>query len=193
MAGLMGGTIAVESEVGKGTVFTVAIECGSVPAEQVLPAAECRKDSFDLKGIHVLLCEDHPLNQEIARLILEQKGILVETAENGQEGVQKFSRSAIYFYSAVLMDIRMPLLDGYAAASAIRSLNRADAVSVPIIAMSADAFTDDVNRCLDAGMNGHIAKPIDPVKLYAVLQEAVQHRRFMEMEPDGNTAESAGR
>ncbi|MCI1723325.1 MAG: response regulator [Lachnospiraceae bacterium] len=148
---------------------------------------------MNLKGIHVLLCEDHPLNQEIARLILEQKGILVETAENGQEGVQKFSRSALYFYSAVLMDIRMPLLDGYAAASAIRSLNRADAVSVPIIAMSADAFTDDVNRCLDAGMNGHIAKPIDPEKLYAVLQEAVQHRSLMEMEPDGNTAETAER
>ena len=142
--------------------------------------------------IRVAVVDDDPFVRAGLRAILSTAADLevVGDADDGA-GVPELVRTTAP--DVVVMDIRMPLLDGYAAASAIRSLNRADAVSVPIIAMSADAFTDDVNRCLDAGMNGHIAKPIDPEKLYAGLQEAVQHRSLMEMEPDGNTAETAER
>ena len=93
----------------------------------------------------------------------------VTIADNGQQGVELFSRSALGFYDAVLMDIRMPVMDGYEATRAIRALPRADAAAVPIIAMTADAFEDDVKKCREAGMNEHIAKPIDPEKLYMVL------------------------
>ena len=174
MVDLMGGTIAVESEIGKGTTFTISMECDSVPEADAAQTPQAGAGSCDLRGAHILLCEDHPLNQEIARALLEQRGALVETAENGQRGVERFARSAVRFYDAILMDLRMPVMDGYAAAAAIRALDRPDAKTVPILAMTADAFDDDVRRCLDSGMNGHIAKPIDPEQLYRSLADALR-------------------
>jgi signal transduction histidine kinase/CheY-like chemotaxis protein/PAS domain-containing protein len=171
---LMDGTISVDSEPGRGTTFLVKFVFETVPADsiQVRPEPDAVDDrtSSDLTGMHVLLCEDHPLNQEIARAILEDKGIIVQVAEDGQKGVDDFLNSAVGYFDCILMDLRMPVLDGIGAAKAIRDIARTDAKTVPIFAMTADAFADDIKRCTEAGMNGHIAKPVDPEKLYSVLR-----------------------
>ena len=99
-----------------------------------------------------------------------------EIAENGREGVKLFNQSPLGFYDAVLMDIRMPIMDGYEATRAIRSLEREDGRQVPIIAMTADAFADDVKKCLATGMNGHIAKPIEPEKMFAIILRCMRGR-----------------
>jgi len=172
----MGGTIRVESTIGRGTRFTFVVDCGFVPGKAHTAGARTEAEDGSeerLRGLHVLLCEDHPMNQEIARAILQEAGIIVDVADNGLQGVEHFSNSGIGFYDAVLMDIRMPVMGGYEAAKRIRELKRLDAGTVPIIAMTADAFADDVKKCLDAGMNGHIAKPVDPDVLYLRLAEAV--------------------
>ena len=117
------------------------------------------------------------VNQEIARVLLEKKGIYVEIAENGQEGQQAFEASPIGYYDAILMDIRMPIMNGYEAARGIRSLHREDAGRVPILAMTADAFLDDQKKCFAAGMNGHLSKPIDAEKLYEALAAAIAAAR----------------
>ena len=176
---LMGGTISVRSKVGEGTAFFVQLETDwiSENSPAAAPAAEQAEDFSQLAGIRVLLCEDHPLNQEIAKALLEEKRILVDLAENGRRGVEMFCSSPEGCYGAVLMDIRMPVLDGYGAAGEIRALPRSDAKTVPIIAMTADAFADDVQKCLDCGMNAHIAKPIDPVQLYRALSAASAQNR----------------
>ena len=173
---LMGGTISVKSDVGMGTSFVLHLEFDAVPAYQVVrsgPAKAADGGGADsaLAGRHVLLCEDHPLNQEIIRTLLEQDGIIVEIAGNGKQGLERFAASPIRYYDAVLMDIRMPVMDGYEATREIRSLPRADSAAVPIIAMTADAFDDDVKRCLDSGMSGHLSKPIDPQLLHSRLKE----------------------
>jgi PAS domain S-box-containing protein len=173
---LMGGTISVKSDVGMGTSFILHLEFDAVPAYQVVrsdPAKAVDGGVADsgLAGRHVLLCEDHPLNQEIIRTLLEQDGIIVEIAGNGKQGLERFAASPIRYYDAVLMDIRMPVMDGYEATREIRSLPRADSAAVPIIAMTADAFDDDVKRCLDSGMSGHLSKPIDPQLLHSRLKE----------------------
>jgi signal transduction histidine kinase len=175
---LMGGTIDVHSELGKGTSFHIHFEFDSVPVEPAAAAASADAgDNSVLAGRHVLLCEDHPLNQEIARSVLESWGMTVDVAENGEIGVRKFASSSVQFYDVILMDIRMPVMDGYEAARAIRALDRAEAKSVPILAMTADAFQDDIQKCLDAGMNGHIAKPIDPVVMKDLLIQAILRKQ----------------
>jgi signal transduction histidine kinase/ActR/RegA family two-component response regulator len=168
---LMGGTVEVHSKPGEGTAYYIQFAFDSVAAGPVAQAApeDHTADYDSLAGKHVLLCEDHPLNQEITKALLNKKGMIVVTAENGLVGIEKFRRSVPGYYSAILMDIRMPVMDGYAATRKIRALERADAQSVPIIAMTADAFIDDIQRCLDAGMNAHLSKPIDPAQLYQQL------------------------
>jgi len=170
----MGGTVSVNSEKGRGTEFTVmltspCVQCAVVQAKKEIPAIEygC------LLGKHVLLCEDHPLNQEIAKALLTEKGMLVEIAEDGQKGVDSFSQSPVHYFDCILMDLRMPVMDGLEAARTIRAMPRPDAKTVPMLAMTADAFSEDVKKCLTAGMNGHIAKPIDPGSLYQTLQNAL--------------------
>jgi CheY-like chemotaxis protein len=121
----------------------------------------------------VLLCEDNYLNTEIAKILLEEQGVQVSCAENGKTGVELFKKSGIGFYSAVLMDIRMPVMDGYDATRTIRGLNRPDATLVPIIAMTADAFEEDIRNCREAGMVGHVTKPIDSKKLLKLLRETI--------------------
>ena len=117
----------------------------------------------------MLLAEDNALNREIAVALLSKQGVTVETAENGQLCVEKFSAAPHGYYDAVLMDVRMPAMNGYEATKAIRALARADA-ALPIIAMTADAFAEDVERCLAAGMNAHLSKPMDIHKLMALLE-----------------------
>jgi CheY-like chemotaxis protein len=172
---LMGGTIRVRSEIGKGTTFLVRLEFDAIPGESALrprqAAGENGSGAGALAGKHILLCEDHPLNQEIVKALLEQKGAMVEIAVNGRRGVDLFAASAPGYYDAVLMDIRMPVMDGITAAGKIRAMKRADAARVPIVAMTADAFEEDVQKCLNAGMNSHLAKPIDPELLFRTLAE----------------------
>lgn len=162
LVNLMNGTIEAKSSLGAGTTFTVrlAIE----PADDAHLSEEM-DDDFEgrvLTGLKVLLCEDNYLNTEIARTLLEQRGAEVVCAENGLKGVQSFSHSSENEYDAVLMDIRMPIMDGYQATETIRSLSRPDAQNIPIIALTADAYPEDVKKCLAVGMNAHIAKPVNP-------------------------------
>jgi signal transduction histidine kinase len=170
---LMGGSIRVTSAPNRGSTFRVDLEAACVPAGsgRRVPADEPgAADADALAGRRVLLCEDHPLNQEIAEAILESRGMLVVPAADGQAGVKSFAASAIGYFDCILMDIHMPVMDGLAAARAIRALARPDAKTVPILAMTADAFAEDVQKCLDAGMDGHIAKPVDPEQLIRTIQ-----------------------
>ena len=161
---LMDGTISVESKVGEGSTFTVELEL------PLLEEAECETapyDSSHFAGKRILVVEDNDVNAEIAMMILEQFGIHAERAENGQIGVNKVQSSSPQTYSAILMDLQMPVMNGYDAARAIRAFDP----QIPIIALSANAYEEDIQACLDAGMNAHLAKPYQPEDLLAVLQK----------------------
>ena len=138
--------------------------------KQILP----KKKVVDLDGKNILVVEDMPVNAEIMMMILEMRGMISDHAENGKVAVEKFAASPPGFYDAILMDIRMPVMDGLKATEAIRALNHPDAKTVPIIAMTANAFDEDVQRSLKAGMNAHLTKPADPEQLYAALQEFIR-------------------
>jgi signal transduction histidine kinase/CheY-like chemotaxis protein len=178
---LMGGTITVDSELNKGTTITVGITFDYIAGKEDegadIAAPHGETDISLLQGMHVLLCEDHPLNQEIARAMLEDKGITMDIVTDGRQGVTQFAASDIGYYDAVLMDLRMPVMDGYEATRALRALERSDAKTVPVIAMTADTLTGEVQKCFDAGMNGHVAKPIDPDKLFRTIAETVSKNR----------------
>ena len=174
----LGGTIDIESTLNVGTRITVVLPLAYVGpvTGDILEDAQQKADSLHplLKGKKVLLCEDNLLNTEIATKLLASKGLFVAKAANGEEGIKKFAASSVGDFAAILMDLRMPIMDGYAATKAIRLLARPDAVTVPILALSADAYEEDVQRCEAAGMNGHIAKPIDPENLFAELERVLQ-------------------
>jgi len=138
-------------------------ETASVPAPAVPRGSAC------LRGKKALVCEDNPPNREIALDLLRGEGMTGVSAENGQRGLELFSQSAPGEFDVILMDLRMPVLDGVRAARAIRALNRPDAKTVPILALTADAFDDGVQKCLDAGMNGHVEKPVTAERLHAAL------------------------
>ncbi len=173
---LMGGTITVETTKGKGTTFTVKmpIQASVAPAGAVENTQEAL-DFTDLAGKKILLCEDNALNREIASAILKKQGMIVTCAENGQKGVDIFAASSTGEFAAILMDIRMPVLDGFGATTAIRGLSRPDAVTVPIIAMTADVFAETVEKCLSTGMNAHLPKPVEPIKLYQMLRQLLHN------------------
>jgi signal transduction histidine kinase/PAS domain-containing protein/ActR/RegA family two-component response regulator len=175
MLDLMGCSIVVHSEVGKGTTFHLEGLFPAVPVQEA-KAAKQEKETLNediFKGKHVLLCEDHPINQEIATRLLQSKGMVVTVAEDGREGYAKFRLSNAHYYDLILMDIRMPLMDGYEATKAIRSMTRSDAKEIPILAMTADAFEEDKAKALAAGMNGHISKPLDPAKMFEQIADAL--------------------
>ena len=130
-------------------------------------------NEFDFTGKRVLLAEDNQINTEVALMLLESKGFTVDTAENGLRALEKFSKSEAGYYDAILMDIRMPLMDGLAATTNIRHLSNEDARKIPIIAMTANAFDDDIEKSKAAGMNAHLAKPIEPERLYQVLYDFI--------------------
>ena len=128
---------------------------------------------YNFAGKRILLVEDNQINTEVAALLLRDKGFEVDTAENGLRALERFSKSDPGYYDAILMDIRMPLMDGLTAANNIRHLSNADAHTVPIIAMTANAFDDDIEKSKAAGMNAHLAKPVDPQRLYQLLYDFV--------------------
>ena len=173
---LMHGRIEVQSELGKGTIFTVYLSFNKVK-KRIAEAQTVSVDLTLLKGKTVLLCEDNEMNREIATAILEQSGMIVIPAANGEEGVNHFIESGSGMISAVLMDIRMPVMDGYAASRAIRVSNHPEARTIPIIALSADAYTDDVKKVQACGMNRHLSKPIDRKLLLQTLQVEIQSRQ----------------
>ncbi len=170
----MGGTITFESEKGVGTTFVIR-----VPFKIDLDADK-REESKDvseksIKGMHVLLAEDNELNMEIAEFLLQNEGAEVTKAWNGQEIVELFRKSEAGEFDVILMDIMMPIINGYEAAKRIRSLDREDAKKIPIIAMTANAFTEDRIRAKEAGMDEHVAKPIDVELLIKVIHKLVKH------------------
>ncbi len=170
----MGGTITFESKKGVGSTFVIR-----VPFKIDLDADK-REESKDvseksIKGMHVLLAEDNELNMEIAEFLLQNEGAEVTKAWNGQEIVELFRKSEAGEFDVILMDIMMPIINGYEAAKRIRSLDREDAKKIPIIAMTANAFTEDRIRAKEAGMDEHIAKPIDVELLIKVIHKLVKH------------------
>ncbi|MBC8530317.1 PAS domain-containing hybrid sensor histidine kinase/response regulator [Gehongia tenuis] len=184
LAVLMGGDIAVESTLGTGTTFSVEI-CLTPAEEPLIDAAKqeeiCEPGSgMDFIGKRILLVEDHELNIMVATRLLESKKAMVDVAVNGKLGLEKFSSSPAGYYDAILMDIRMPVMDGLTAAAAIRQLHRKDAQCIPIIAMTANAFDEDVKKSLAAGMVAHLAKPIDPPLLYRTLYTAIHMTQIQE-------------
>ncbi len=158
----MEGTISVQSEQGQGSEFHVVLDLRRAAAPAASKTADGAEEAGDaaLKGKHVLLAEDNELNWEVARELLSILELDLDWAQNGGICVEKFEKSPIGYYDAIIMDVRMPVMDGYEATAAIRRLERADA-GIPIIAMTADAFSEDIQRCLACGMNDHLAKPID--------------------------------
>ena len=170
---LMEGRIEVKSELGKGTEFTVYLDFERAP--------KCARNNLQelpnldkLRGKRILLCEDHPLNADIAVRLLERQGMQVTVAKNGQIGLNIFQKSTPEFFQLVLMDVRMPVLDGLAATKAIRNSERDDARRIPIVGMSANAYDEDYERAKEAGMNDYIAKPVMPLVLYSTLAKWIK-------------------
>ncbi|MEG1896508.1 MAG: ATP-binding protein, partial [Oscillospiraceae bacterium] len=170
----MGGTISVHSTKNVGTTFAIELPLRFV--EDKAPKYKEQKATvcFDnLQGTSVLLCEDHPMNQLVATRILEKAGVTVEVADNGQMGYDIFCRSEANTYDAILMDVQMPVMNGYDATTAIRKSAHPQAKTIPIIAMTANAFAEDVKKSIAAGMDYHLAKPVVPKQLYETLSSAI--------------------
>ena len=170
----MGGSISFESKEGAGTTFVIQVPF------KIDPDADKREEQRDvseksIKGLHILLAEDNELNMEIAEFVLQNGGADVTKAWNGQEAVELFRKSEPGGFDTILMDIMMPVMNGYEAAKKIRSLDREDAKTIPIIAMTANAFTEDRLKAKEAGMNEHIVKPLDVELLIKVIHKLVEY------------------
>ena len=171
---LMGGTIECESAPGKGTKFIVkmTIEYLEEASDgEKKNSAQKLRNTAELSGKKILLVEDNPLNQEISQRLLQKKGMIVTTAENGRVALDTFSQSEPNAFDLILMDVMMPVMGGIESATKIRALEREDAKKIPIIALTANAFTEDIEKCIEVGMNTHLSKPINPVLLINTISE----------------------
>ena len=178
---LMGGTIKCDSAPGEGTTFTINLEIEILEANfgDVAKSSEgsAKKELIDLTGKKILLVEDNALNQEISKRVLQKNGMEVTIAENGLVALDRFSESAENEYDLVLMDVMMPVMGGIESASLLRKIDRQDAREVPIVALTANAFQEDIQKCLDAGMNTHLSKPINPTLLIQTISDLINARQ----------------
>ena len=175
---LLGGTINVESELGKGSTFTVTLKHRIADESYYVKKyiEESETGSEILEGRNILLAEDNDLNAEIAEAILESAGLKIERVEDGIQCVNRIEKMPADTYDMILMDIQMPQMDGYKATQAIRNLPDKDKASIPIVAMTANAFEEDKRDAIAAGMNGHIAKPIQVDKMLSILSEVIRQQ-----------------
>ena len=175
---LLGGTINVESELGKGSTFTVTLKHRIADESYYVKKyiEESGTGSEILEGRNILLAEDNDLNAEIAEAILESAGLKIERVEDGIQCVNRIEKMPADTYDMILMDIQMPQMDGYKATQAIRNLPDKDKASIPIVAMTANAFEEDKRDAIAAGMNGHIAKPIQVDKMLSILSEVIRQQ-----------------
>ena len=164
---MMGGSIQVRSKLNQGTTFELHLMVEEAE-EKACPHSSVGEHCH-FNHLHILLAEDNALNQEIAQMLLTSKGAVLDIASNGQEAVNKFEASKPGTYQLILMDIRMPVMNGYKAAEKIRHSQHPNGADIPIVAMTADAYEDDIKHCMAVGMNGHISKPINPDKLYSEI------------------------
>ena len=168
----MGGEITVESKPGEGSRFKVSVllEQDKESRETGRNSDNSAKQSPDsLAGSRILLAEDNPINSEIVTFLLESNGAQVDLAMDGREAVEKYEASSVDYYQFILMDIQMPVLDGLEACRRIREMDRSDAAGVRIIGLSANAFREDIDRARQSGMDGYLTKPVDMVKLFALI------------------------
>ncbi|MBO6149413.1 MAG: amino acid permease [Lachnospiraceae bacterium] len=175
---LMQGSIVVNTAPEKGTEFIITLPLRLQEGKEALPEESPAEEKepqgkLDFSRMRLLLVEDMMVNREIATMLLKNLGFAIETAENGKEGADKVAAAAPGYYNAVLMDIQMPVMDGYEATRTIRGLENKELAGIPIIAMTANAFSEDVRKAHEAGMNGHIAKPIDMDNLISTLKDVL--------------------
>ena len=176
MIELMGGSIQVESRQGIGTKFTIDLSFDIALKEEVYGSEDTIEPSaiHTIEGKRILLVEDNELNAEIAKTVLEDVGALITRAENGQQALELFKEKPAGTFDVILMDLMMPVMDGYTATRKIRELERSDAKTVPIIAMTANAFQEDAEKCIAVGMNAHLAKPLDIEKMMITICHLVK-------------------
>ena len=170
----MGGSICVQSRPGKGSVFDIVLPFEIAQPEKNTPDGEPEQEKASVRGLRLLLVEDNALNAEIAKVLLTDAGAEITWVQDGKQALDLFQQEPPGTFDGILMDIMMPVMDGLAATKAIRALDRKDAKTVPIIAMTANAFDEDAKKCLDVGMNAHLAKPLDIQKLIDVLARCVR-------------------
>jgi CheY-like chemotaxis protein len=173
---LMGGEISVESEEGRGSTFSFAIWLKQEENQAVEAPGSAENAAF-LKGKRILLVDDVEINRMIVVEMLFDAEVLVDEAEDGRDALEIFRKSGPGYYDVILMDIQMPYMDGYATCSAIRALERSDAASIPVIAMTANAFKDDVDRAFACGMNAHVSKPVEYTALLDALFNVLENKK----------------
>ena len=168
----LGGTLDFISNKGDGSEFWVVLDFEQDKAA-LQRQAEVPAQAVDFSGKYVLLAEDNHINCEIVKRLLTRRGLTVETAENGQIALNKYMMNAPRTYDAILMDVRMPYMDGLKAARMIRASGKSDAKTIPIMAMTANAYDEDIQQSMEAGMNAHLVKPVEPSELYRAVQKAL--------------------
>ncbi|MCF0140898.1 MAG: response regulator [Mogibacterium sp.] len=174
---MFGGTVEIDSAEGKGTTVTLTFPLQQAEKMESIEEELIEDEDVSLDGVKVLLVEDNELNREIAAEMLREFGCEVVEAVDGQEAVDKYTVSEIGEFDIVFMDIMMPNLNGYEATNEIRSSVRSDAKTIPIVALSANAFAEDVEKSREAGMNEHLSKPIEPDRLLAVIKHMVHKQK----------------
>ena len=160
--------------MGIGSIFTITIPLSTIPMSAVTGEAESDKElSVRIRNRRVLVAEDNDINREIISMLLKEMGFVVDTAVHGRDAAEQFAQSEPGYYSLILMDIQMPVMDGLEATKQIRASEHPDSGAIPIVALSANAFDDDTQRSLDAGMQAHLAKPVDLAELKRILKKYV--------------------